>query len=83
MCSSWPGRLAAISTLGGCEISTIDHMPGDGNSTSPTRRKLDPLPENKRLEHLLEAAIDRAHHRHASQQSFRRDRPACGRSGWR
>src|ERR1700722_9330821 len=46
MCSSLPGMLSAISSLGACEISTIDHMPGDGNSTRPTRRKLDPLPEN-------------------------------------
>ena len=56
------------STLGGCEISTIDHMPGDGNSTSPTLRKLEPLPGEQRLEHLLQAAIDRAHHRHAAEQ---------------
>ena len=30
--------LAAMFALGDCEISTIDHMPGDGNSTRPTRR---------------------------------------------
>ena len=59
-----------ISTLGACEIKTIDHMPGEGNSTRPTRRRLDPEPENKRLEYLLEAAIDRPHHRHPSKQLF-------------
>ena len=36
----------AMFTLGVCEISTIDHMPGEGNSTRPTLRKLEPLPEN-------------------------------------
>jgi hypothetical protein len=46
MYSPLPGRSVEMSSLGGCEISTIDHMPGEGNSTSPTRRKLDPLPEN-------------------------------------
>ena len=46
MCSSWLGNLFAMSTLGDCEIKTIDHMPGEGNSTRPTLRKLDPLPEN-------------------------------------
>ena len=33
-------------SLGDCESSTIDHMPGAGNSTSPTVRKLDPDSEN-------------------------------------
>ena len=37
-----PRQAAAMSALGGCEISTIDHMPGEGNSTRPTRRKLEP-----------------------------------------
>ena len=68
MCSSLPGRLSGTSSLGGCEISTIDHMPGDGNSTRPTRRKLEPVAGEQRLEHLLQAAIDRAHHRHAAEQ---------------
>ena len=36
------GRRSATSGLGACDMNTIDHMPGDGNSTKPTRRKLDP-----------------------------------------
>ena len=41
------GSRAEISALGDWVKKTSDHMPGDGNSTKPTRRKLDPELENK------------------------------------
>ena len=44
--SSLPGRLSAMFSFGDCDSSTIDHMPGAGNSTRPTFRKLEPEPEN-------------------------------------
>jgi hypothetical protein len=31
-----------MSALAGFDRNTSDHMPGDGNSTRPTRRKLEP-----------------------------------------
>ena len=68
MCSSSPGRLLAISTLGACEISTIDHMPGRRKFDQPNPAKARAVPREQRFEHLLQAAIDRAHHRHAPEQ---------------
>ena len=35
-----------LSLLGACDRNTSDHMPGEGNSTSPTVRKLVPDCEN-------------------------------------
>ncbi len=70
MCSSSPGRLAASSALGACEIRTIDHIPGEGNSTQADAAEARAVAGEQRLEHLLEAAIDRAHHRHAAEQPF-------------
>ena len=40
------GSRDVISALGSWVRNTSDHIPGDGNSTSPTRRKLDPEFEN-------------------------------------
>src|SRR5262249_9288497 len=46
-CSSWLGRRDTISLLGRWDRNTSDHMPGAGNSTRPTVRKLDPDSENR------------------------------------
>ena len=36
-----------MSAVAGFDRNTNDHMPGEGNSTRPTRRKLDPVLANK------------------------------------
>src|SRR5215813_12262984 len=46
-CSSRLGRRDVISSLGHCDRNTSDHMPGAGNSTRPTVRKVEPDSENK------------------------------------
>src|SRR6516225_1557415 len=40
-CSSWVGSRAVMSEPGGVERNTSDHMPGAGNSTSPTVRNVE------------------------------------------
>ena len=70
MCSSWPGSMAAM--FDARRLRDQDDRP------HARRGKLDqadlaearPLARKQRLEHLLEAAIDRAHHRHAAEQAF-------------
>ena len=44
--SSLLGSRAVMSAPGGVERNTSDHMPGTGNSTSPTVRKVEPDFEN-------------------------------------
>src|SRR6476620_11275733 len=45
ICSASGNRAATLS-LGGCDTNTSDHIPGAGNSTSPTVRKVEPDCEN-------------------------------------
>ena len=70
MCSSWPGK--AVGDLHARRLRDQHDRP------HPRRGKLDQADPAKarsgtgeqRLEHLLEAAIDRAHHRHPAEQPF-------------
>ena len=43
---AWRQLVPTRSPLGGCDRNTSDHMPGAGNSTSATWRKLEPVFEN-------------------------------------
>ena len=63
MCSDSAGERPR-PTLGGCDRNTTDHMPGAGNSTRPTRRKLDPDFENS-VSKICFRLVDRPHDRHA------------------
>src|ERR1051326_9327706 len=45
-CSSCVGSRAGMSEPGGGDRNTSDHMPGAGNSTSPTVRKVEADLEN-------------------------------------
>ena len=70
MCSSSPGKLAG--DVHARRLRDQDDRP------HPRRGKLDqadlaearPLAREQRLEHLLQAAIDRAHHGHAAEQAL-------------
>ena len=61
-------QLVAKSLLGGCDRNTSDHMPGAGNSTSATVRKLDPLLENSVSKICFMVLVHRPHDRHAVEQ---------------
>ena len=65
-----PAAWSAMSPLGGCDRNTSDHMPGAGNSTSATLRKLEPDLREQRLENLLHGLVDRPHDRHAVEQAL-------------
>ena len=64
------GRRVAMSAIAGLDKNTSDHMPGEGNSTSPTFRKLEPVFEKRSLENLFQAFVDRPHHGHAAENVF-------------
>ena len=70
MCSSWPGRLAG--DLHARRLRDQHDRPhaGRGKFDQADPAEARSLAREQRLEHLLQAAIDRAHHRHAAEQPF-------------
>ena len=70
MCSSWPGK--AGRDLHARRLRDQDDRPharrGKFDQADPAEARA--LAREQRLEHLLQAAIDRAHHRHAAEQPF-------------
>ena len=70
MCSSWPGNLAG--DVHARRLRDQDDRPHArrGKFDQADLAEARPLAREQRLEHLLEAAIDRAHHRHAAEQPF-------------